>query len=146
MHRDSLDDILGKISDIDLPKTILVLRGGSGITLDAIASKEGDYIVVRGREAGTNDEGRGFFVPYEDVLFVKIDRMMKVDELRAMYGLKGISVASALDDVKPAEADRKPEAAASAAPSPSSPMDPASIAKQNLLARIRAARTSANSA
>jgi len=144
MLRDDVMDVLEKIPAVDLAKTVLVLRFGAGITLDAVCRKETDYIVVRGREAGTNDEGRVFFVAYEEVLYIKLDRVMKLTEVRRMYGEKVTE-----DEDRDPFAQEKPadpkviEAAKASKPIEAAANDPAAIAKQNLLARIRAARTSA---
>jgi hypothetical protein len=144
MTRDDLLDVLDKVPSDDLSKTVLILRGVASITLDAVVRREDDYIVVRGREGGTNDEGRAFFVPYQDVLFVKIDRVMKVEELKRMYGEK-VEVPSDIPGEKAADAKAADAKAVTATPPPAAPMDPAAIAKQNLLARIRAARSIATS-
>lgn len=137
MHRADVLEILEKIPAEDLGKTILALRGGGGITIDSIARTEDDYLIVRGREAGTNDEGRGFFVPYDEILFVKLDRIVSIYEVKKLYGEKVEAPISVFD--VPA-ADGKP-ADAKAEPAPAPAQDPAAIAKQNLLARIRAARS-----
>lgn len=135
MRRDDLCEILGKLPASDLTKTVLVLRFGTAITLDCVLRNEDEYLVVRGREAGTNDEGRAFFVPYDDVLCVKLDRSVKVSEVKQMYGEK------AADEDAPKATDGAKAADPTVTPPPAAPMDPAAIAKQNLLARIRAART-----
>lgn len=137
MTADDVHDILDKLSADDLLKTVLSLRYGAAITIDAVARRETDYLVIRGRENGTTDEGRAFFVPYEDILYVKIDRVIKVEELKRMYGEK---VAVPVEADAEGKADEK---AIANTPAPTTVMDPAAIAKQNLLARIRAARTAA---
>jgi hypothetical protein len=142
MKRDDLLDVLEKIPGDDLTKTVLVLRGVTSITIDSVVRREDDYLVVRGREGGTNDEGRAFFVPYEDILFLKLDRTIKVEEIKRMYGEK-VEIPSDITNESSKtenEADKK-----TATPPPATPMDPAAIAKQNLLARIRAARSIATS-
>ncbi len=152
MQRDAVYDLITKISKDDVSKTVLTLRFNSSITLDAVIRFEGEYLVVRGREAGTNDDGRGFFIPYEDILFVKLDRTMRLSDFQRMYGEK---ITTDGDSILDQEADSAAAAKLSkesgsplanitvATPAPA--MDPAGIAKQNLLARIRAARTAAGS-
>ena len=119
-----------------------------GGTSDLIARLEPHYLVMRGREAGSGEDGRAFFVPYEDICFMKIDRIVNGNELRRMYG-----ETVALDFNEQMIADNQPAPATAANPAPTaattastvSGSDPASIAKQNLLARIRAARTTGGS-
>jgi hypothetical protein len=138
MTADDIFDILDKIPADDLNRTVLVLRHNAAVTIDQIARREDNYLVIRGRENGTTDEGRALFVPYDEVLYVKVDRITRVEELKVMYGEKVVVPVSATDEKKSAE-----EKASGAAPAPAPAMDPAAIAKQNLLARIRAAKTAA---
>lgn len=138
MTADDVHDILDKLPPEDLPKTVLVLKHGASVTIDSVARRESDYLVLRGRENGTTDEGRALFVPYEEVLYIKVDRVVRVEDLKRMYGEKVTVKASPTDDTKETEA-----VAAPVTPPPVAPMDPAAIAKQNLLARIRAAKTAA---
>ncbi len=152
MQRDAVYDLITKIPKDDVSKTVVTLRFNSSITLDAVVRFEGEYMVVRGREAGTNDDGRGFFLPYEDILFIKLDRMMRLSDFQRMYGE---TVTSDGDSILDREADSAAAAklvsdAGGGSPgisvaTPAPAMDPAGIAKQNLLARIRAARTAAGS-
>lgn len=145
MLRDDVLDVLERIPAPDLPKTVVVLRYGMGITLDAVCRQDTDYLVVRGREAGTNDEGRVFFVPYCEVLYIKLDRVMKLTDVKRMYGER-ITEAEDSDPLSVQHAcANMNELNAGITPAPLQAHDPASIAKQNLLARIRAARTSAGS-
>ena len=147
MRRDDVVSLLAKIPIHDHPKTVLVLKGGvAAVNIDTLMRQEAEYVVVRGREAGTNDEGRAFFVPYDEISYVKVERVVRLNDIRAMYGealVASNSLSDAEDDgpVAPAAAAATPVAATT--PAPAAPLDPAAIAKQNLLDRIRAARTSA---
>ena len=86
MLRDTVYELITKIPKVDIAKTVLTLRFNSSITLDLVIRYEADYFVVRGREMGTNDDGRAFFVPYDEILFVKLDRTVKLSDLQKMYG------------------------------------------------------------
>jgi hypothetical protein len=139
MRREELAELVQRIPPFDIPKTVLVLRSGLSINIDVLHRLEPTYLVCRGREAGTNDDGRGFFVPYEEISYLKLERVVKLNDLKRMYG-------------EPLGPDADGDEAETAAPigtdtpkpaSPITSMDPASIAKQNLLDRIRAARTQA---
>ena len=117
------------------------------LNVEAFARFEPTYLVFRGREGGQTDEGRGFFVPYEEIVCLKIERVVKTSELKAIYGE---TVAAERDMEKEGREERTIANAQTPLPSVvntpipiSGPMDPAQIAKQNLLARIRAARTAA---
>src|SRR5262249_47721880 len=105
------------------------------------------YIVLRGREGGTTDEGRAFFVPYDEIAYIRVEQVLRLGDLKRMYGETGYvdqddklgqQVAAEAAAAEKVLADAKtPPPGASPIPLPT---DPASVAKQNLLDRIRAAR------
>lgn len=122
----------------------LVMRNQAVISVDIVVRFEPMYLFVRGREGGTTDEGRAFFIPYDEVAYLRIERVLKLSELKKMFGEEGY-----VDDedklAQEAEAETVTATALpdSKTPPPTSnslPTDPAAIAKQNLLDRIRAAR------
>ena len=144
MLREQAWMLLNVIPESDLTKTVLMLKNGVSINIDTIFRKEKDYLMVRGREAGSNDEGRAFFLPYEEISYIKIERLVKLNELRAMYGeaLQAVGLADSDDEL--AQTPQPTATLKAAAPiAPAAAMDPAAIAKANLLERIRHARTSA---
>jgi hypothetical protein len=105
--------------------------------------------VFRGREGGSTDEGRGFFVPYEEISYVRLERVVKVSEIRRMFGETGVVDEEDVFGVNAVASDKlraEPKSAGVDTQTPppgASPLasqDPAAIAKQNLLDRIRAAR------
>jgi hypothetical protein len=132
------------------PQVNLVLRNSFVLTVETIARYESTYLVFRGREGGTSDEGRAFFVPYEEISYIRIERIVRLGELKRMYGETGhldsedrlaASEAAASKEVATTSID---SATPPPIPAPVAGTDPASIAKQNLLDRIRAARANAN--
>jgi hypothetical protein len=127
----------------------LVMRNGYMLSVDTIVRFEPTYMVFRGREGGTTDEGRAFFVPYEEICHLKIERAVRLGELKLMYGETGyidaedrLSAATTAADAEDAAKSAKENPTTEAPAASPAPMgtDPASIAKQNLLRRIRTAR------
>jgi hypothetical protein len=145
MRREDILDLVGRLQPTDVTKLVFVLTGGRGVITDMIFRTDPEYLVIRGRETGTNDEARAFFVPYSEVVYLRLERVVKVNDLKRMYGLP--LTEDAADEFESAS-DNEPTTAAQAAtpgPAKAAAQDPATIAKQNLLDRIRAARTSAGS-
>jgi hypothetical protein len=114
-----------------------------------VARYEENYVVFSGREGGTSDESRGFFVPYDEISYIRIEKPIRVGELKSMYGETGYQDMEDRLDAMTREADLKADGQglpATPAPLPvanGTPImasDPAAIARQNLLDRIRAAR------
>ena len=137
MRRDDVQAMFKRIPEEDHTKVCVVLAGGQIINVDLLFRMDDHFLTVRGREAGSNDESRAFFVPYDSISYLKIERMVMVAELEAIFGVvpkKPAAPPPGIDAVK---------AALLATPLPPPPTDPAGIARANLLARIQAARTSA---
>jgi hypothetical protein len=150
MRREDCVDMFKRIPEDMHPQVNLVLGNRFVLTVESVARYEPTYLVFRGREGGTSDEGRAFFVPYEEISYIRIEREVRMGDIKKMYG----------DNTYIDREDRmlaEPEAANEAGttgpstqtpapvPPPSAvvPSDPGSIAKQNLLDRIRATRASA---
>ncbi len=144
MRREECEDVLKRIPELSLNQIVFVLRNQSILALDNLARFEPLYLVFRGREVGGLDEGRGFFVPYEEIAFIKLERIVKIGELKQMYGeqVTGREAAELADagvaaPAQPSAAD--PKSLPTPGNSPTT-ADPATIAKNNLLERIRATR------
>jgi hypothetical protein len=145
VRKEDVIDICRRIPEKDQTKIQFILVNGMQLNVDTFARFEPTYMVFRGREGGQTDEGRGFFVAYDDVVTVKLERVVKASELKGFYGeivAQEIDLATA--KFEDSNAAKTPLPASISTPKPNAgPMDPAQIAKANLLARIRAARTAA---
>ena len=140
MIREEVLDLIKRVPADDHPKLVFVLTVGVSVNLDMVARVEKNYIVIRGREAGSNDEGRGFFIPFETIALIKLEKLVRINEFRAMYNEPLQESIGLGDDAD--EAPKEPSVAVTPKPA-SAPVGPTDTAKQNLLDRIRAARTSA---
>lgn len=145
MRREDCVEMFKRIPESSHPQVNLVLRNQFVLSVDVVVRFEPTYLVFRGREGGTTDEGRAFFVPYEEISYFRLERVVRVGELKQMYGEAGF--VDAEDRLSQGETqEEKAEAAKlnsqTPLPAPGLPLDPAGIAKQNLLDRIRATRAS----
>ena len=145
MRREDCEELFQKIPRDYHPQINLILRGQGMITVDVLIRFEPQYVVLRGREQGSTDEGRAFFVPYEEIAYLRLERVVKLSELKAMYGETGyVDAEDALLAAEGKPADGATAGVDSKTPAPAVgpmvPGDPAAIARQNLLERIRAAR------
>ena len=149
MRREECVELFKRIPADYHAQVNLILRNQAVLSVDMVARFEPVYLAFRGREGGTTDEGRAFFVPYEEIAYFRLERVVRLGELKQMYGETGYVDAedrlSVADQKEQAEAKLTVDAQT---PPPASgnnnnmPSDPASIAKQNLLDRIRATRAS----
>src|SRR5581483_9759377 len=69
-------------------QNILVLTTLSGVDLniETILRTELTYLVFRGRVSGQTDDGRVFFLPYRQIDYLQINRVVKETEIREMFG------------------------------------------------------------
>lgn len=109
-------------------KLVIVLQNTTELCVDTLVRFEPGFLVLRGRAGGSTEESRGFFVPYDQMTCIRLDRVIKVEEIQAMFG-------SQADAAGVSEAT----VACSEQPTPVAPTDPAA-ASRLLLDRIRAAR------
>lgn len=124
---------LRQIPEVEHGKLVIVLSNGSEICVDTLCRYESNFLVMRGRTGGTIEEARGYFVPYNQMVCLRIDRSIKLDEIEAMFGTPQERVPSFAKDT--------PTTASSLHPTPTAPTDPAE-ASRLLLDRIRAVRAS----
>jgi hypothetical protein len=147
MRKEDCVDMLQRIPLETHPQINFILRNGCILSVDTIVRYEATYIIFRGREGGSTDENRAFFVPYEEICHLKIERAVRIGELKKMYGEAGyVDAEDRLSVAAEAEAEAAKTAAAAEAEAAAQvatqvvATDPGSIAKQNLLKRIRMAR------
>jgi hypothetical protein len=119
------------IPDTEL-KLVIVLQNGTELCVDTLVRFEPSFLVVRGRAGGSIDESRGFFVPYDQMTCLRLDRVLTLEDLETMFGLP---------DEVPAKLTETP-VVTSANPTPTAPTDPAA-ASRLLLERIRSVRATA---
>jgi hypothetical protein len=143
MRREECVELFKRIPETYHPQVNLVLRNQFVLSVDVVVRFEPTYLAFRGREGGTTDEGRGFFVPYEEIAYIRLERVVRLGEMKLMYGETGF--VDAEDRLSTPEQKESEETLAVDTKTPlpvptTMPQDPASIAKQNLLDRIRATR------
>jgi hypothetical protein len=64
----------------------LGLTTGSEIVVQKIMKLEPDFMIIRGRVAGTQDSGRIVMIPYAELTYVAIQRFLKDPEVAAIFG------------------------------------------------------------
>lgn len=64
---------------------VVTTQTGVELAIEVILRTEPNFMVIRGRQVGQTDDGRAFFVPYDIITFININRMMKEDEILALF-------------------------------------------------------------
>jgi hypothetical protein len=66
---------------------IVMMADGSEVAVQDIIRLEPEYVVLRGRAAGTSDTGLAFFLPYEGIVFVRLVRPVPEEVVYGLYGM-----------------------------------------------------------
>lgn len=119
---------------------VLTLQNGTDLVVEIFFKFEPNFLVMRGRQGGSIDESRAFFVPYSQLLYFRIERVVKLKELYAIFGEEAPEHVRR-EGATPGEASNETEAPASGLRSKirQQPVDTSGL-NTNLLERIRAAR------
>jgi hypothetical protein len=119
---------------------VLQLRTGTELVLQGIVKLEPDFMIIRGRVSGTQDSGRLVMVPYGELSYLAVTRILKDPEIEAIFG----KVAPAADLPAAAAVDSAATPAETAAPPVIDPAEPVTVAKKPdqmsksmLLAKLR---------
>jgi hypothetical protein len=125
---------------------MLITLNGIEINIQAILRLEEEYLVLRGRLAGT-DKGRTLFLPYAQITYLGFQKVVKEADVRAMFGEVMAAPPPpveqpAEEEPAPAAEAPKPEvvqpAPATPEPAPPKPAPRALPDKKSLLERLRA--------
>ena len=129
-------DVIRLIPEVEHVKLAVILQNGTELCVDTIIRYERQFLVLRGRQGGTIEESRAFFVPYDQMLCLRLDRVVKVEEIQEFFGTPS-------ETLMPTPSREAAIVPAANIPTANVPTDPA-VASRLLLERIRQMR--ANSA
>lgn len=128
---------LRQIPEAEHGKLVLVLQNGMEICVDLMFRFEDTFLIMRGRQGGSIDEGRAFVVPYDQLLCLRLDRNVRLEDLESMFGTES-KQKPRLAPIETAIVPRSEQ------PTPIAPTDPAGVSRL-LLERIKAVRASSAS-
>jgi hypothetical protein len=142
---------------------VIVSQNRTDISVDTIFKLEPAFMVIRGRLGGTTETGLLFMVPYDQISSIFVNREIKENEVDSLFQSPQMvaRLASASHqgaNQTTSEPNRlsaslqgavpRPAVAATAKPAATAGRsvagDPSSVARTNLLERLRAARNAAN--
>jgi hypothetical protein len=118
----------------------LILVTGSELVVQKFIKLDSEFIVLRGRMAGTTDGGRVVVLPYQQLVAFAFTKRMTDPEVEAIFGEGGAQFAAALaaiPDTADAPAETAPTVPA-ADPEVNTPAKAAMPSKSMLLAKLRA--------
>lgn len=130
-------DMFRAVPESEHTKLVIVLHTGADICVDTLVRFEKTFLVLRGRLGGTIEEARAFMVPYDQMMCLRIERVIKIEELEAMFPVQS-SRPTPLPMKLPTSTGED-NIFRSAHPTPTAPSDPAA-ASRLLLEKIKASR------
>src|SRR5436190_23563566 len=71
--------------------------GGTEINVQAILLMEGECLVFKGRLSASQDTGRLFFVPFDQIDYIGFTRSVSEEEYKAWFGEPSVPAASVSD-------------------------------------------------
>jgi hypothetical protein len=90
MQSSSWVALLKQLPEETYSSLMLVTTNGTEITIQNLLRIDHEFMVVRGRVAGTQVDGRVFFIPYAQVVYVGFQQPIKEAEFKAIS--EGIDV------------------------------------------------------
>jgi len=79
-------ELLAMVPENQQNSLVLTTLTGVDLNIETILRAEPSYLVFRGRVSGQTDDGRVFFLPYRQIDYLQINRQVKEEEVRRMYG------------------------------------------------------------
>jgi hypothetical protein len=141
--------VLRRIPQQQHDNLVIVTNCGAEVVLQEIVGMEEEFVIVRGRMAGSTDTGRVIIVPYDQMSYLGFNKPMTEPEIQDVFG-RAIADSFAHQAARP-EAATAPVATASSPTPQGAPGQPAAAApgskagsnpnhpsKSLLLARLRA--------
>ena len=115
---------------------MLVTSGRTEIAIQSVLRIDHQFMAIKGRLAGSQDAGRVFFIPYNQIDYLGFQQPVKDSEFQEMFG--GLTI-PAPHEAAPAEPTRPaPALAPEPTPTPPTGARPATPIKSAVLERFRA--------
>src|SRR5438270_6097856 len=78
--------LLRQVPEREHNKLMVVTSAGVEITVQGFLRIDHEFVALKGRLAGSQDAGRVYFVPYDQVSYLGFLREVKDAEFEAMFG------------------------------------------------------------
>jgi hypothetical protein len=121
---------------------VLLMITGQELVVESFIRFEPEYLVMRGRFGGNTDEGRGFFLPYSQLVTVRIERTVTINEIQDIFNsTTAVSPAPVLfpsrSAIIPPDSSKS---AGNVSADKVNPLTQSGLIRNQLLERLRAAR------
>jgi hypothetical protein len=79
-------ELLGRIPERQWNQLVVMTTAHVEIAVQEFVRMEEEYVAIRGRLAGSSDTGRLFFVPYDRIAYLGIQKAITDPEIVEIYG------------------------------------------------------------
>jgi len=90
MHANAWAALLRHIPPEQYSKIMLVTGSGVEIAVQIILRIDHEFLAFKGRMAGSQDQGRLFFVPFHNIDYINFQYAVKDEEFEAMFGTMNV--------------------------------------------------------
>jgi hypothetical protein len=81
----------------ELHESLMIVTSiGTEICIQTIVRMEPEYLVIRGRLAGNVEVGRVFFIPFNNISHIRLQKEMKEPDIQAFFRAPAIGAASSV--------------------------------------------------
>jgi hypothetical protein len=119
--------LLRRIPANYVDKLYLVTSVGVEFSIQSIVHCDSEFLVVRGRQAGTSDAGRPFFIPYSQINLLGFQKSIREDEVRSLFTASGAAPAPVEEPEEAPLVDEQLELAEAPLPAPEPPPAPVAL-------------------
>jgi hypothetical protein len=117
MHSTAWVTIFQQVPASENGNLMLVTSVGIEIAIQCVLRIDREFVALKGRVAGSQDAGRVFFIPYDQIVYFGFQQAVKESDFHEMFG--SMEIPSAPEDA-PTPAVPAPPVAAEALPAPTS--------------------------
>jgi hypothetical protein len=98
-------ELLARIPERQRNQLVVMTTARVEITVQELVRMDEEYVVIRGRLAGSSDTGRLFFVPFDQIAYVSIQKAVSDQEITEIFGTAppALAVPAAAVDQPPSE-------------------------------------------
>jgi hypothetical protein len=125
---------------------VLMTSAGLEFAVQNIFRMEEEYVVMRGRLSGTNDTGRLFLIPYDQINYIGVQAALKEADVTALYegtytpstSTEDAALTTPSEEAAAQPEPEPPKAEPAKTPVPQPPQEKKVASRVVLLERVRA--------
>jgi hypothetical protein len=78
--------VIREIPEEYYDKLVVMVGTGAELVLQGIIRMDDEFLIVRGRMAGSSDDGRVLVIPYGQITYLGFNKWMAEEEVKGIFG------------------------------------------------------------